>query len=72
MTRYVLQEDDCAPDSLEYFEAQMQEKLGLNIAEFKAKAEHSVKDDCDMWVFNGYRLEVSPDHPWYTLAEVLS
>ncbi|MBJ7265555.1 hypothetical protein [Idiomarina abyssalis] len=71
MSRYILQQDECAPDSLEHFEEQMKAKLGMSIEEFKLEAAHTSSNDCEMWMLSGYRLEIAPDHPWYTLAEVL-
>lgn len=70
MAKYVLVEDDCAPDAREYFMKNMKEKFNLDFMDFK---KHGVKvepDELSMeWHYNGYVLSFHGDDPFYKLRK---
>jgi len=71
MKNYLLQQDDCAPDALEYFIKDLKEKFDIDFNIFKDKSE--VKSlECEYYTeyhYNGYFLEISADDPYYKLAK---
>ena len=66
--KYLLQEDDCAPDAREYFIEQMKEKFNLDFNEFKQKGKRIEPDEMTLeWHYQKYVLSISADQPWYVL-----
>jgi len=65
----LFQQDDCAPDSLEYFNYQLQEKTGMSISEFKATGTRADPDDMTIRHLNDiYYLDYCADDPYYELG----
>lgn len=65
----LFQQDDCAPDSLEYFESKLYEEVGVSLIGFKDQGEFTHGGDCMDWVLDGYVLSVSADDPFYILSK---
>ncbi len=65
----LFQQDDCAPDSLEYFENKLYEEVGFSLAEFKYQGEFTCGLNFMDWVLDGYVLSVSSDDPFYILSK---
>ena len=62
--KYLIVEDDCAPDAKHYFEEEMNEKYGLYIEDFiinGKKIEFGYE-------YGGYLLEKFPDDPYWHLS----
>lgn len=69
----LLEQDDCAPDSLVYFKKEMLEKWNLEFNDIKKEENRSIPDPDEMtiqWVFKNYVMEIYADSPWYVLYEV--
>lgn len=70
MSEYLLREDDCAPDALEYFIKDMRQKFGLDFYEFTEKGIRTEPDELTMkWRYNGYVLSFHGDDPFYKLEK---
>ena len=68
----LLAQDDCAPDSLEYFIKEMQEKFGLSIKDFKEDGEEDlVNEILQEWRLGEYVLSFSGDDPYYRLERTI-
>jgi hypothetical protein len=64
----VLQQDDCATDSLETFEHHFSDFAGgLSVESFKAQALRKEEDISTCWVLGNLELSYSADDPFYTL-----
>lgn len=69
----LFQQDDCAPDSLEYFESKLYNEVGTSLSCFKEQGEFTCGPDFMDWVLDGYVLSISADDAFYTLSkEVLN
>jgi hypothetical protein len=66
----LFQQDDCAPDSMEYFEEQLVKEIGINSYKFKLDAKFKEADMTLSWELNGYLLEYSGDDPFYILYKL--
>lgn len=66
---YLLIEDDCAPDALEYFEKNFTKIVGLTIREFEALAK-PMEDNEFGTEYNGFVLEYFPEAPQYHLSRL--
>lgn len=55
--KYLLVEDDCAPDANWWFKKQLKEKFGLNISDFKKHGKKEISEDMIAFHYNGYILE---------------
>lgn len=67
MRKVIAQEDDCAPDALEYFNKSMAKETGMNVEEFKAKA---IKVEFKMgyeYTYREFALSWYADDPFYLL-----
>lgn len=65
----LFQQDDCAPDSLEYFESKLYEEVGVSLAGFKSQGEFTCGINFMDWVLDGYVLSISADDPFYILSK---
>lgn len=65
----LFQQDDCAPDSLEYFESKLYEEVGVSLAGFIYQGEFTHKGDLMDWILDGYVLSISADDPFYILSK---
>ena len=65
----LLQQDDCAPDSLEHFEKMFYEETGLTILEFKDTSSLNGSLDILTWRLGDYFLSISADDPFYLLQK---
>lgn len=64
----VLQQDDCAPDSLETFERHFPDFAGgLSVESFKAQALRKEEGISVCWVLGNLELSYSADDPFYSL-----
>ncbi len=61
--KYILIEDDAAPDSKESFELELIKITGYSISDFKCGVRIE-----DGWIYNGLKLEHFPDAPQYHLS----
>lgn len=70
MKKTLTQQDDCAPDSLEYFDKRFEKILGCTRKEFKNKSVYTSVDDgySHYWRFENYILEIHADDPYYKLS----
>lgn len=66
----ILQQDDCAPDSLEFFERDFTNETGLTIQEFKDKARIETCNIGFSWTVGDYCLEWYCDDPFYALSKI--
>lgn len=69
--KQIAAQDECAPDSLEYFNVRMKLLCGLDVDEFKAKAERINDGDRIRWRFSNLELQYAADHPYYVLYRVI-
>ena len=67
--KLILQEDDCAPDAIEYFGHEFERITGLTVDEFKKKSFRAPLQDAFIYSHKGYRLMFSADDPCYKLYE---
>ena len=67
----VLQQDNCAPDGLEYFDIRFQQIVGMSRHDFMAIAERSSTDnDYFMeWSYNGYVLSINAGDQYFVLSK---
>lgn len=70
--KQLFQQDDCAPDSLEYFLKSFQKTTEMTMGEFVKKAELKTENDSMtmQWWYSKWVLEYSGDDPFYILYEV--
>lgn len=70
--KYILQEDDCAPDAREYFDKTLVELTGLTCAQFKKEATKVATHDkmAIKWLYGEYLLEFYGDDPYHMLKRV--
>jgi hypothetical protein len=66
--KYILEEDECAPDAREYFEKEMLKKFGITVKDFKEKG---VKTE-DGYEYNGFILEIFIEEQWWHLRKANS
>lgn len=69
--KILLQQDDCAPDSLKYFDIRFQQIVGMSRHDFMAVAERSSVDDDYFieWSYNGYVLSINAGDQFFVLSE---
>ena len=73
MSKYLLIEDECAPDAREFFEKEFKEKVGVSLQEFREKAvREKNKDDgySVVYIYVGFKLSYSADDPYYHLSKI--
>ena len=73
MSNHVLVEDDCAPDSINYFDKKMKELTGYTSGEFRHLAGNPTVSDDNMhmeWICDGWVLSFDGDDPQYKLDKV--
>jgi hypothetical protein len=65
----LLQQDDCAPDVLEYFCRDFKGLMNMSVEEFKSLATHEVYDEGRgmQWRCKGVTLEYHCEDPFYCL-----
>lgn len=68
--KILFQEDDCAPDALEYFEEKMQSLLHLSIKEFQNIAQAKSYDTGTDWSYEDKILRWCQEDPFYALFEL--
>lgn len=68
----ILEQDDAAPDSLEYFDKRFEELVGITRQEFTSKAEKRVVDGgySVFYKWQNYQLETHADWPYWVLSEI--
>lgn len=64
----LFQQDDCAPDFLEYFESKLYNEVGTSLSCFKEQGELTCGLNSMEWVLDGYVLSISADDPFYILS----
>jgi hypothetical protein len=69
MTKTILQQDDCAPDSYASFCAQFQKIMGITVSEFEAQSIRVDLDDSIVYESPTHILSISADDPYWTLEE---
>lgn len=70
MSKYLLMEDDCAPDARESFCKDLKEKFGLEFDDFMKKGTRTDPDELTMeWRYEGYVLSFHGDDPYYKLEK---
>ena len=72
-SRLILQQDDCAPDAMEFFEREFPAKAdGLTLEDFKRRAQYtSFLDGFESrWKYRNLILVISADDPFYALYEI--
>lgn len=67
MAKLILMQDDCAPDSLEFFDKQMFDLLGMDIEMFKSISIKKTQPDYFKYIDGEYYLEISADDPFWKL-----
>lgn len=69
--KYLIQQDDCAPDSLEYFNEQMKKITGLYVHEFQKKGKETTteKDNFISFSYENFILEIFPEDPFWKLRK---
>tara|TARA_R110002051_G_scaffold102560_1_gene174034 strand:- start:476 stop:709 length:234 start_codon:yes stop_codon:yes gene_type:complete len=65
----LFQQDDCASDSLDYFESKLYEEVGVSLSSFKDQGEFTCGLNFMDWVLDGYVLSISTDDPFYILSK---
>jgi hypothetical protein len=70
MSKYLLVQDDCAPDSLEVFDRNLKEKFNLTRKDFHNGICKESKDGLHIeHHFKGYILSFDGDDPYYKLSK---
>lgn len=68
MSKYLLMQDDCAPDAIEYFCKNLIEKFGITFMDFMERGTRSYPDELTLeWRYKGYVLSFHGDDPFYKL-----
>jgi len=68
--KYLLQEDDCAPDAREYFIKEMKSKYNLDFNDFKKHGVLHEPDNLTMILeYKGFCLEYHGDDPVFKLSK---
>lgn len=68
--KYLLLEDDCAPDSLAWFEEELKKQFNLTIHDFKSKGRRATGDDYIKYHYQGYILSIyADDQHWHLSKE---
>ena len=68
--KYLLQQDDCAPDSLESFKEQIEKKFNLKLSDFLKNKPKLTNDGMTLnWYYKGFVLSKSADDPFYILSK---
>lgn len=64
----VCEEDECAPDALEYFSKAVEKETGVSLHYFKQTAVRTMEDEYEIkWEFGNYLLLIAADYPFYIL-----
>jgi hypothetical protein len=69
MTKIILQQDDCAPDSRERFEYDFFHLMGMTVEEFEAQSIRVDLEDSTCFENPTHILSISADDPYWTLEE---
>ena len=64
--KYLLIEDECAPDSYEFFNKKLKKITGYSIKDFKEKG-NKIKYG---YILNNYKIEYFPDEPLWHLSKI--
>ena len=73
MSKYLLQEDDCAPDAREYFDKDMVRLTGMTTSEFQRHPDTVRGNDTEMHreeVNGDFVLSYDGDDPCYKLEKI--
>lgn len=63
-------EDECAPDSLEYFIKEIKEKFGADFHKIRKEGKRTeVTELCTQFQLGNFILDYNGDHPYYILYE---
>lgn len=68
--KVILQQDDCAPDSLEYFIEKFKELISISPSEFRHDATKEEIDNgyqTDFYL-GDYKLSICADDPYWSLS----
>ena len=70
--KIILYQDDCAPDSRQYFEKKFLELLGETMNSFLDTAEHHSPDNdyTNYYRKGNYELSISADDPYWKLCKL--
>ena len=63
----VLQQDDCAIDSEEYFTKKFEEIVGIPFEEYKKNSTRGYGNDHISYYLNGYALRFNAGDPYWKL-----
>lgn len=68
----ILQQNDCAPDSLEFFEKAFEKKYGFSFWDFKKKAERISEEDGYFikFILGDIEATISADSPFWVVSEI--
>jgi hypothetical protein len=70
MKKYLLVEDDCAPDALEYFIKDMKDKFGIEFNDFTQYGKLIKPDSLTLeWHYQRYVLSYHGDDPVHKLEK---
>ena len=70
MVDFLLVEDDCSPDSTEYFDKALQEQHEVSIKDFKEKGDRI--EFGYILADKGLKIEYFPDAPYWHLSKMFS
>lgn len=65
-----MQEDECAPDSTEWFDKAMKIKYGFTINDFTNNGEKTSTDNEVSYVLKGYKLSMYPGEQYWHLSRI--
>ena len=69
----VLQQDDCAPDSYEWFEIEFEKMFDISFKDWKKKATREIIDEGYGFKFTLDGIEAYQDagDPWWTVSKII-
>lgn len=65
--KWLLVQDDCASDSIDYFKKELLNNFGLRLNDF---FDNGIRSDFG-YIFNGYKIEQFPEEPYWHLSKQL-
>ena len=70
MSKYIITEDDVAPDARQEFSKELQKITGYNLEEFKGKGTKVENSISITYMLDGYALSTTADHPFWRLRRI--
>jgi hypothetical protein len=72
MSKLILSQDDCAPDSLEVFNEEFEKLTGISRSEFIKKSNYVEENRgiTNSYIYGVHKLSISADDPYWKLYNI--